>query len=205
MSFAQRLLESVVQLFRRELFTLLEIELHQLLVDLDDLIDDARVGFRNGGEIGLPVIGNEEAVRYRLATLGGQVDGQAFGTEFFVDLGEQPFQIRILRVDLVDDDHAAETAFGGRFHHLPGAHFDTGTRIDDDGGGLDGRERNQRPAEKIGIARCVQQVDVLALVIEARNRSVERVLVLPLLRVEVTDRGTAGDLALGGGGARLVK
>ncbi len=46
MTFTKRLLEGVMQLLWRQLLTLLEIELHQLLVDFDNLIDDAGVGLR---------------------------------------------------------------------------------------------------------------------------------------------------------------
>jgi hypothetical protein len=44
---AQRLLERVVQLLGGQLLTLLEVELHQLLVDLDDLVDQGLVRLGN--------------------------------------------------------------------------------------------------------------------------------------------------------------
>ena len=43
MPLAQRLLEGVVQLLGRELLALLQVQRHELLVELDDLIDDLRV------------------------------------------------------------------------------------------------------------------------------------------------------------------
>src|SRR5512146_1669372 len=48
---SQGLLKRVVELLRRELLALLQIQRHELLVDLDDLVDDLRVRSRNGGEV----------------------------------------------------------------------------------------------------------------------------------------------------------
>ena len=45
MAFAQRPLERIVEPVRLQLLALLQVELHQLLVDLDDLVDDPGVGF----------------------------------------------------------------------------------------------------------------------------------------------------------------
>ena len=56
MPFAQRLLERRVQLLGRDL-ALLEVERHQLFVDLDDLIDERAVRVGHRREIGLAVRG----------------------------------------------------------------------------------------------------------------------------------------------------
>src|SRR6185437_8090203 len=48
---SQGLLKRVVELLRRELLALLQIQRHELLIDLDDLIDDLRVRGRNRGEV----------------------------------------------------------------------------------------------------------------------------------------------------------
>ena len=54
---AQRLLERIVKLLGLELLALLEVEGHELVVHLDDLVDEARMGFLDRGEVGrLPVI-----------------------------------------------------------------------------------------------------------------------------------------------------
>ena len=81
--FAQRLLERRVQLLRRDL-ALLEVERHQLLVDLDHLVDQRAVRFGHRGEIGFAV-GIEEAVDDALAAVRGQVDRQAFLAERRLD------------------------------------------------------------------------------------------------------------------------
>src|SRR5580704_1284301 len=49
---AQRLLKRVVELLRGELGALLQVEGHELLVELNDLVDDLRVRGRDRGEIG---------------------------------------------------------------------------------------------------------------------------------------------------------
>ena len=139
---AQRLLERRVQLVRRDL-ALLEVERHQLLVDLDDLVDQRAVRLLDRREIGLAV-GREEAVDDALAAARRQVDRQALLAERRLDLRQQRRQVDVLGVDLVDDDEAAEPALGGPVHHPRRDHLDAGLRVDDDRHRLDRVERADR-------------------------------------------------------------
>ena len=114
-AFAQRLLERRVQLRRRDL-ALLEVQRHQLLVDLDDLVDQRAVRVGDRREIGF-ARGIEEAVDDALAAVGGQVDRQAFLAERRLDRAQNARQVDVLGVDLVDDDQPAQLALGRPFHH----------------------------------------------------------------------------------------
>ena len=85
---AQRLLERIVQLLGRELLALLEVERHQLFVDLDHLVDDLGVRRLDRGEVRRLAARLEEAVDDRLAAVGRQVERQAGLAEGFADLLE---------------------------------------------------------------------------------------------------------------------
>ncbi len=134
------------------------------------MIDDVRIGFGHRREVGVAVVWNEKAVGDRFAPLGRKVDGQTLRAELLVYRFEQRLQIRIVRIDLINDDHSAEPPLGGRFHHLAGIHLDAGARIDDDGDRLHSRQRNQRAPDEVRIAGRVQEIYVLALVVEAGDR-----------------------------------
>jgi hypothetical protein len=86
---AQALFEGVVQGGSgKRRFAVLEIAFHHLLVDLDDLVDDALVRVGDRPEVGVAV-GIEEAVDDLRATLGRQVDRQALGPECFAQFVDE--------------------------------------------------------------------------------------------------------------------
>ncbi len=62
---AQGLLKRVVELLRRHVRALLEVQRHQALVQLDDLVDDPGVSRLDGGKIGRAVHGLEKNNRPR--------------------------------------------------------------------------------------------------------------------------------------------
>ena len=59
---AQRLLEGVVQLLGLEFLALLEVQGHEVVVHLDHLVDDPRVGFLDRGKVGRLALVMEKAV-----------------------------------------------------------------------------------------------------------------------------------------------
>src|SRR5580704_10138638 len=76
-----------------------------------------------------------------------------------------------------------------------------GQAVDPVGGG-DGEERRVRRAEpgpqvsrEVGVAGCVEQVDLDAVVHDRRERQVNRTLLPDLDLVEVADRGALFDAA----------
>ena len=174
MAFAQGLLERIVELLGIQRLALLEIEGHQIFVDLDDLVHDLLVGGGDGRECrACLVIGREETVDDAAAVQRGQVDRQAFGPERRRDAVLQGREIDAGGVDLVDDDHAA-LAGRGR-HHPSGYRLDAGLRIDHHDGGLDCRQCGQCPPQEIGRARCVEQVHPVFRRLQMGDADIDRV------------------------------
>ena len=111
--------------------------------------------------------------------------------------------MRIAAVDLVDDDQAAQLALARELHQTLREGVQAGGRAHDDGDRLDGLEHRKRLAEKVRITRGVDEVDVSAVVVEAADRAVERVLQAPFLRVEIRDSSAAREAAAAAGGPCL--
>src|SRR5471032_131845 len=137
MTFTERPLEGLVQLLRADGLALLQVKLHQDGVDLDHLIDQRVVRCRNRQEIGV-TRRVEKAIHHFAATLRRQVDRQAFRAEGFLNLRQKRWKVDLFAVDTIHDDYPAELARARPRHHAPGGHFDTGLRIDDDGGSFHG-------------------------------------------------------------------
>jgi hypothetical protein len=63
--------ERIVKLVERNIFALLQVELHEVVVKFDDLIEDLRVGRLDRGEVGRFIGGFEETVCHGLPTPSG--------------------------------------------------------------------------------------------------------------------------------------
>ncbi len=196
MPFTQRLLERRVQLLGRKLLALLEVERHELLVHFHHLVDQGGVRRLHRGEIGIAV-GIEEAVHDVLASMRGEVDRQAFLAEHFLDPGEERLEVDVLRVDLVDEDHAVQVALAGRAHHARRVELDAVLRIDHDHREVDAGERGDRLPGEVGHAGGVDQVDVDAFVGEVDDCGAEGVAVGLFEGVGVGDGAAALDAAWG--------
>ena len=122
-----------------------------------------------------------------------------------MNISEQARQIKILRVDFVNDDGAAQSAFFRPLHHAMGDEFDAILRIDNDGGGFYGGQRADGLAHEIGIAGRVDQMNVGALIVEVDDGGIKRVLVLFFERIEIADGGAAFDRSRCGDGAGFVE
>jgi hypothetical protein len=192
----QRLLEGVVQLFRRHRVGVLEVLLHQRLVDLDHLLDDRAMRVLHAGEVGGRAIGAEEAVHHLGAAVGGQVDRQALLAELLAQPFEQGGQVAG-RVELVDHDDAAQALLAGRLPHPARAHLDAGGGADHQHRGLGRGQHADRARQQVRVAGGVQQVQVAALGFQVAGRRVEGVLVFLLQRVEIAHRAAAGEFAAG--------
>ena len=200
MAFAQALLERVVQRRAGQAFlAVLEIALHHLLVDLDDLVDDPLVRVGHRAEIGVAG-GIEEAVDDARAPVGREIDRQALGAERVAQLLDQRAEPGGVGIDLVDDEHAAETARLRVFHHPARAVGDAGGRVDDDRHGFHRGERRQRRAAEIGEAGRVDQVHMHrraagGRVVGGSDRGVQRMAAGLLHRIVVGHRGAAFEVA----------
>ena len=199
MPVTQRRLEWGVQLFGRDL-ALLQIQRHQRLVDLDDLIDQRPMCVGDGGEVRF-ACGIEKAIDHAPASVGGQIDRKAFFSERRLDRGERLFRIGVLRVDLVDDHQPTKLAFRCPGHHARGDHLDARLRIDDHRSGFHCIQGADRLTDEIRKAGGVDQVHTRGIGIEVQHRRAQRVLQRFLQRIEVADGGPALDAA--GRGYRL--
>ena len=168
---------------------LLQVQLHERIIDLHHLVDQLGVGLCDGGEIRGASVGREEAIHHRPSAIGRQVERQAFGPELRPDLLEAGLEVNIVRVDVIDDDEAIEIARLGPLHHAAGDHLHPGLCIHDHCHGFDRGEHGQRPAEEIGITGGVEEVDARAPVIEADYLAVQRMAMGLLEGVEVRHGG----------------
>ncbi len=191
MPLAERLLKRVVELLRRQLLALLEVQRHQLLVDLDHLVDDLGMRGRHRIEVGLRRAGSEEAVDDAAAAVDGQIHRQALAAERFAQIREHLLGPGVLAVDLVHDDEAAQLAVAREFHHPLRDGLDAVDGADDDRGGLHRFEHAQRAPGEVGITRRIEQVDAALTDVEVHDGRVERMPQLLLLRVEVAHRSAA--------------
>ena len=197
MIFAQRHLERIVQLFGRDLLALLEVERHQLLVHLDDLVDDFGVGLLGAREIRGLAFGLEEAVHHGRAAVGRQVERQARPAEGLADLEQHLLGARVTAVDLVHDDQAAQAARLCKLHHAQRHRLDAVHRAHHDHGGLDRLERGQAAAEEIRISRSVDHVHAPPLALEAADGGVQGVEQGLFLGIEVAHGRAARQGPLG--------
>ena len=201
---AQRLLERIVQLLGRELLALLEVERHQLFVDLDDLVDDLGVRGLDRGEV------------RRLARAAGRSSrrprcrrrpaGSAAGTPCRTARGfpSSTSSVRASRLSILlmtISRHSPRVFAKSIMRWVIGSTPLTAlTTIDR---GLDRFERAQRAAEKIGISRRIDDVDALALRLEPADRGIERMQQGFFLRVEIADGRAASERPLGPYGTGL--
>ena len=148
---AQRLLERVVQLLGRDLLALLQVKRHEPLIELDHLVDDLRVRRLDRGEVGRPSVRLEEAVHHRIPAPGRQVERQALAAKVLAQLLQHFRAVRILAVDLVDDDEAAQVALARELHETlgKGVHAARGAHHHDDR--LDRLQYRERLAESMRL------------------------------------------------------
>ncbi len=193
MALAQRFLEWRMQLLGRDL-ALVQVERHQLLVDLHDLVDQRAV--RIGDRRKIRFAGRiEKTIDDALAVAGRKVDRQALLAECRADRGEDRRQVDVLGIDLVDDQQAAKSARRRPLHHSRRDHFDARRRVDDDRRGLDSIEGADRLADEVGKSGRVDDVHARVLRLEVKHRGPQRVLPAPFERLEVTDGRAALDAA----------
>ena len=186
MAFAKRLLECLMKLLGSEVFAMLEVEFHQGLVNLDHLFHDVGVGLFDAREVHFATGRAEEAIDHVLTAAARQIDRQALLAERFGHLPEQTLDIDVVSIDLVDHDHLRESTIAGGLQHTVGRHFDTGAGVNHHRNRLHCHENRQRSTEEVGIARGVDEVDVLAVEVGTGDRGRQGVSVLFLFWLEVT-------------------
>ena len=194
MAFAQALFEGIMQFTAGQgLLALVEVAVHDLFVDFDDLVEDLLMGLGDAREIRL-AIRLEEAVDHRIRAVRRQVDRQAFGAEFLAQFRSQRGEVAF-GVDAIDDEDPSQAARFRVVHHAPGRVLDAVGGIDDDGAGFHGGQRGDGRSAEIRIARRVDQVDVAVAVVDRDQGGLDRVLAFLFHRVEVGNRRAALDRA----------
>ena len=137
---AQGLLEWRVQLLGRKFFTLLQVKLHQLIVDFHDLVNDLGMGCLDVAESGVSTIWLEKAVNDSTTVGCRQVDGQALRAECRTNIIDEPGQIYAFLIDFVDNDHPTKTLLFRGVHHPARDHLNAVLGIDYDCCRLNGRQ-----------------------------------------------------------------
>lgn len=94
----------------------LEIVLEHFVVLLDDLFNEGAMDFTDAENVGFSFV-LVEAVDDDGAVVGGKVDRENARTPDFLQVQKQLFEVDVGCVELVDHDHAAQTAFLGDVHH----------------------------------------------------------------------------------------
>jgi hypothetical protein len=195
-AFAQRFLERRMQGVGAGVGAVFEILGQQVFILLDDLVDQRPVGRSDRLEVGIAGIVLEHLDDIRRA-MGGQVEQQALLAEALADIGDQAGQIKIVGIDLVDDDHPAQLALGSMAHHALGHQFDAGLRIDDDKRGIDAGQRGNGQPGEIRVTRRIDQMDMNAFVVKIHDRRGQRMTRFFLLGVTVADGAALLDAAPG--------
>ncbi len=186
------LLEGVVEFDGIELAVARFKVLHgEVVIDLDDLLDDLLVGLVDAGEVGLVARGVVAVVLKDVDDLRPvprrQVDRQADRAERLADRRDQPRQVQVVLINLVDDDHPRDLAFRRHRHHAACHAVDALQGVDDHRDRLARGEARDGVPREVREARRVDQVDQMPLVIKVKNRRLQAVLVVLLFVGEVAD------------------
>ena len=208
MAFAQCLRNERMEQARVNV-TFLEILLEHLIVFFDDALDEGTVHVLNAHDVRFTCVA-VEAVDHAGAVLGRKVDRQNAGTPGFTKFFEQFFEIRVGRVALIDDNHAAEVALIGRLHHADCEEFRTLRGVNDGCDGFDGIKRREVLTKVVGIARGVEHVNAYGREVghgrvDMRHGKANRVLNLLFERVVVAHGVAALDAAEFGNHAGTVE
>ncbi len=215
-----RLLESRLHLLFAEV-ALREERLHELVVALGDHLDEPLVQLgRVGGELlgdragrGLARVVREPALH------GDEVDdaaeallladrglhGHAGPAELLLELVHDAAAVGALAVHAVDDDESGEPEVLAGLPGLFGLDLDARDRVDDDERRVRGAQAAEHLRDEDSVARRVDQVDLLLLPLERRDREPDRDLPVDLLGVEVCRRVAFLDAAEPRRGAGLVE
>ena len=120
------------------------------------------------------------------------------GAELLLELVERALERRALAVELVDEDRARDAALLGELPRDLGLHLDAFDRGDDEQREVGGLERGGDVADEVGVAGRVEQVDLVAVELERRERERHRDPAALLLGIEVADGRAVLDPAQAG-------
>ena len=124
-----------------------------------------------------------------------QLEGGHAGAEGCLQLLEGPFERGPLPVELVDEDQPGQAQVGRGLPHVRGLHLDAFDRADHEDGQVGDAQGGGGLLGEVGVAGAVEQVDLVALPLDGRQRSRDRQAPLVLLGLEVGDGGGVLDPA----------
>ena len=202
---------------RRRRHIALEEAFEHLVVGHDDAFDEVVVHLvlESGELVGNRALG-VGAPLVEEALVGEQV-GDAAEARLFADrelergdagaeprpeLVERALEVGTLTVELVDEDHARQVQLRGDPPDRLGLHLDAIDRADHEHRKVGHPQRGVDVADEVGVARGVDEVDLVAFPLERGQRQRQAQVPLLLLGLEVTDRGAVLDATRSGDRSR---
>ena len=196
---AQGRLKRCVQLCTAGLHTFFKVTRQQFLVFFNYLVQQGPVRRGDRGKVALAVIMSKQ-LHHVLPMRSGQVQQQTLRPETPANVLHQGTQVDVVGVNLVDDNHAAQTALTGLGEHAFGVEFNAGLRADDDQGCVSASQCAQRLTGKVGVTGGVDQVHMGACGLKTHNGRLQRMAQLFFNRVKVAHRVAFFDRAAAGNG-----
>ena len=157
MTLAERLGDERVQKPRVDM-AFLEVALEHFVVLFNHALDEGAVNVLDGHDVAVAVLA-VEAVDDVRAVACREIDGQHARSPRFAQLLEALFKIGIREIELIDDDHAAEPALLGRFHHPAREKLRAARRVDHCADRFHGVECRKVLTEIVRVARGVEDVN----------------------------------------------
>jgi hypothetical protein len=135
----------------------------------------------------------------------GQLQRGDAGAEPVAQLGQGGVVAGPLAVELVDEDHAGQAEAGGQRPRLLGLDLDPVDRADHEHGQVGDAQGGGHVAHEVGVARRVDEVDLVVAPLERSHRQRQGDAALVLLGVEVAHRRPVLDATHAGDGTGPVQ
>ena len=155
------------------------------------------------------------AVRFRVQEVGDarelglradrQLERRHLVPERRHELIERVLERRALAIQLVHEDRAGQPRFHRELPRRFRLHLDAVDRRDDDDHRIDRSDRGSEIADEVGVAGCVQDVDLDAVPFDGRHRERDRDALALLVRIVIGDRVAVLDGAHARDGAGCVQ
>ena len=210
------LIEQALELFLRQLLGAVQVLHHKVVVRLGHQVAQAvardlrRLGVLGrdvldtivGGAVLVEVAGfHAQHVDNALEVLGnadGDGDRSQAASEARVQLRHDSVEVRVLAVDVVDEHGARQAHALGLAPQLRGHDLGTCDGVDDEQRHFGSLHGGKRVADEVGVARGVEQVDLVIMIRDGRDGSTQGELAANLLLVVIK----VGFAVMGGAHAR---
>ena len=139
-----------------------------------DLLAVGGLGAAVGGEVENPLVGPVIDALEVLAAADGPVHRAGVDAQLVLDLLAQVEGIPGLPIHLVDEGEDGNVPHGADLEQLPGLGFHALGGVDDHDGGVGGHQGPIGVLGEVLVARGVQNVDAVALILELHHRAGDR-------------------------------